>query len=461
MQAATGARDTDAAEEFWPELLDAIDDARVIPVVGKDLSTARIDGRDVLLYDHVAELLAARLDVDCAAGDPLSVVARRFLARGGDEAKVYSRLNEVMTGLGALSPPPALVQLADIDRFTLFVSTTFDGLLGDAIDRVRFGGQPRARRARYSPKEFDDLSGERASYEHPVVFHLLGRLSRYPGEYAVTEEDMLEWVHALQSGERARPERLMRELNKHHLLLLGSNFTGWLARFFLRVAKGNRLFMAAAGKTDFVVDRLVHEDADLVTFLEDFRTRTRVYRGGVADFLMELHERWRARHPDEGDSARDVPEAVRGAVFLSYASEDLASVRAIDEALRAAGIAVWFDKSEKERRLQAGDDYGARIKRNIELCSVFVPVISRHALASEDRFVRVEWEHALRVRTIPPAKVISPVVVDDTLYGDARAPAELRQLHWEELRNGALSTGFVPQMRELFRDYQRRLDRGE
>lgn len=34
------------------------------------------------------------------------------------------------------------------------------------------------------------------------------------------------------------------------------------------------------------------------------------------------------------------------AVFLSYADEDAAVARRLAEALRAAGIPVWFDESE-------------------------------------------------------------------------------------------------------------------
>jgi hypothetical protein len=40
-----------------------------------------------------------------------------------------------------------------------------------------------------------------------------------------------------------------------------------------------------------------------------------------------------------------------GAVFVSYASEDAAAARRICEALRGAGIEVWFDQSE----LRGGD----------------------------------------------------------------------------------------------------------
>ena len=43
--------------------------------------------------------------------------------------------------------------------------------------------------------------------------------------------------------------------------------------------------------------------------------------------------------------------AATGAVFLSYASQDAEAARRICNALRAAGIEVWFDQSE----LRGGD----------------------------------------------------------------------------------------------------------
>jgi hypothetical protein len=44
-----------------------------------------------------------------------------------------------------------------------------------------------------------------------------------------------------------------------------------------------------------------------------------------------------------------------GGVFLSYASEDTDAAQRICEALRSAGIEVWFDKSE----LRGGDAWGS------------------------------------------------------------------------------------------------------
>ena len=42
------------------------------------------------------------------------------------------------------------------------------------------------------------------------------------------------------------------------------------------------------------------------------------------------------------------------AVFLSYASQDAEAAQRICEALRAAGVEVWFDQSERSvRRIEA------------------------------------------------------------------------------------------------------------
>jgi hypothetical protein len=47
----------------------------------------------------------------------------------------------------------------------------------------------------------------------------------------------------------------------------------------------------------------------------------------------------------QGESPTRV-NAPAGAVFLSYASQDAEAAQRICEALRVAGVEVWFDKSE-------------------------------------------------------------------------------------------------------------------
>jgi hypothetical protein len=79
------------------------------------------------------------------------------------------------------------------------------------------------------------------------------------------------------------------------------------------------------------------------------------------------------------------------AVFLSYASQDVAAARRIDEALRAAGVVVWFDESE----LRGGDAWDASIRKKIKECALFVPIISANTESRSEGYFRLEWKLAV------------------------------------------------------------------
>jgi TIR domain-containing protein/SIR2-like protein len=449
-------------ERFWDQLLNVIDEGRVVPIVGPDLLTLTHQNRVTTLYSILAERLAAYLGLP-DAGSPheatLNAVACRYMAQGGELEDVYSAIKSIASAAGELPIPEALTQLASITDFRLFVSVTFDSLLEQAINRVRFGGASKTAVLAYSPNLVQDLPSELQRIDRPTVFHLFGKVSAVP-DYAVTEEDTLEFIHSLQSEVR-RPPLLFDELNRRHLLILGSSFSDWLARFFIRVAKRERLSTSRGTKTDIVADDKVRESPGLVLFLQHFSTRTKVFQGGGAvEFVSELHRRWSERHPQAVAATLPVPTSTHdssgmaaGAVFVSYASEDREAAEQVRKDLEGAGIDVWFDRSE----LKAGDAYEATIRRNIEKCSLFVPLISAHTLTRAPRFFRLEWDHAERMAIQLPqsATFIIPVVVDDTSPQEERLPERFRKLHWTSLQGGQTTPEFVAVMKQLFREYQK------
>src|ERR1700757_5176348 len=79
------------------------------------------------------------------------------------------------------------------------------------------------------------------------------------------------------------------------------------------------------------------------------------------------------------------------AVFLSYASQDAEAARRICDALRAAGLEVWFDQSE----LRGGDAWDASIRKQIRECALIVPIISVHTDARSEGYFRLEWKLAV------------------------------------------------------------------
>src|SRR5450432_3337589 len=116
------------------------------------------------------------------------------------------------------------------------------------------------------------------------------------------------------------------------------------------------------------------------------------------------------------------------AVFLSYASQDAEAAKRICEALRAAGIEVWFDQSE----LRGGDAWDQSIRRQIKNCALFLPVISHTTHDRREGYFRLEWKLAIdRSHLISADQAfLLPVVIDDTPKNDERIPDRFRELQW-------------------------------
>jgi hypothetical protein len=442
-------------DDAWDDLLNYIEERRVIPIIGPDLLRVQTDGGPRLLYEWLAEKLAARLSVD-VSGLPLPLtlndVVCLYLGQRGRREEAYTRLRSIMREV-EFDPPPALRQLTQITDFDLFVTTTFDPLLERAVNLERYGGQPTAEVIAYAPNRVADLPVERGQLQRTVVYHMLGRLSASP-TYVVSDEDMLEFICALQS-EHLTPEKLFHELEHNHLLLIGSDFSNWLARLFLRMAKRKRLSDPRDVGEVFADDHTMKDDR-LVSFLQQVSVRTRVY-GGAEAFVAELHSRWSKRQGGTASSggaaaapARFLPpsrEMPENAVFISYAREDLPAVQRLKAALDAAGIATWFDMD----RLEGGDDYDRKIHANIGRCSYFLPVISATTQRRLEGFFRREWSYAVdRSRNIAEGAVfILPVCIDDTPEGDALVPDKFKAVHISRLPGGEPSPEFLGRLRDL------------
>lgn len=136
-----------------------------------------------------------------------------------------------------------------------------------------------------------------------------------------------------------------------------------------------------------------------------------------------------------------------GAVFLSYASQDAEAAKRICEALRFAGIEVWFDQSE----LRGGDAWDALIRGQIRACDLFVPVISATTNARAEGYFRREWRLAVE-RTADMADdkpFLLPVVIDGTTEASARVPEAFRKVQWTRLPSGQCTQAFVDRLLSL------------
>ena len=445
-------------DDAWEDLLNFVEEKQVIPIVGPELTVVQTEAGVENLYTWLARSLATRLGLPAAiAGQEYSLndVVVRHLGNRGRREDVYTRIRTIMRE-ATFAPSSALVKLAEITDFNLYVSTTFDSLLEDAINAARFSGLKSTDVVAYTPSKLADLPTEREFMPRPLVYHLMGRLSAAP-TYVISDEDVLEFVCALQTAHYA-PQKLFGELEHSHLLLLGGGFSDWLTRLFLRIAKRRRL----SEPRDFgevLADSHAPHEPGLVFFLQQVSSRTRLFSGGATAFVDELHRRWMARRkPGANAAAASVAGGVErfqaparemadNAVFISYAREDLAAVQKLKVALDAAGVNAWFDLE----RLEGGDDFARKIRGNVARCSFFIPIISATTQRRVEGWFRREWNWAVdRTHGMAAgARFILPVCIDDTPDKGALVPEEFLRAHWLRLPGGTVAPEVAEKLKAL------------
>jgi hypothetical protein len=453
-------------ELFWTALLPMIARGSVVPIIGPDLLQMR-----ALRIPGTPRPLRAPL---------ATLISRRALARNGakradvrmirtpDDAAIWYRAAWPNLGMRpfyetiaevahdeVFHVPPALAALASIDGFGLYVTTTWDPLLDRAISVRRKGAAAQVEIVAYSPKRprdltqarFDDLESE-APQLPPMVFHLFGQASRN-AEFALTEEDMLEYLHSLLAKER-KPERLIDVLARRTLLILGCRYPDWLARFVLRVTNHDRLSLRSEGAV--LVDESV--DPSLQRFLHRYAGKVDV-RIGAEAFVSELARRW-AEFRSTTSAGSSAPQqhasADQDSVFVSYAHEDAETARRVVDALRAAPLPVWFD----EISLTPGVDWARDIHDAIGRCSLFIPILSR-ALNTDDRhYVFKEWRAAVdQAAMFRPGRIfIVPCVIDDLSPNADWLPEEFRAAQVGQLGTNGSLVQFVDHVRNLVRQYR-------
>jgi hypothetical protein len=135
------------------------------------------------------------------------------------------------------------------------------------------------------------------------------------------------------------------------------------------------------------------------------------------------------------------------AVFISYASEDAEVAQRICDALKAASIEVWLDQSE----LRGGDAWDNQIRKQIQECALFIPIIAAHSQARLEGYFRREWRLAAeRTHDMAVEKAfLVPVVVDDTPERQASVPPGFRDVQWTRLPHGAIPSSFVERVSRL------------
>ncbi|MBV9071267.1 MAG: toll/interleukin-1 receptor domain-containing protein [Acidobacteria bacterium] len=112
-------------------------------------------------------------------------------------------------------------------------------------------------------------------------------------------------------------------------------------------------------------------------------------------------------------------------IFLSYAREDAARVRAVHARLRRDGFRLWLD----ENNLLPGQDWDTAIRKAICTSKVFAVFLSENAV-TKTGYIQKEIREALRVTELQPEGQVFILPVRLT---DCVVPESLRKWQWVDL----------------------------
>jgi hypothetical protein len=434
----------------WRNLLRDIHAGQVLPVIGPELVTIPgANGEQIPLYRHLAIELAQNLGVDLPPDQPptLNAVACAWLLSGKSSRDMYDELRDLVDRLET-PPPQALLDLASITDFGLFISSTFDPLLSKALSQTSPGFLPERNCSNFHPNNPQDLPQPLPS---PFLYHILGTHNTYP-DFVVWEEDYIEYVCGLlQRQDNLRI--LFDHLRNKDLLLIGSPFHDWIVRFFLRVAKGKRFSEARdQGRLDYVADEPAGIAPPTIFFYQQQVGSTRIIPGDPRAFAGELARQWRERYSQsvQGDIIQRMSDDLpRGAVFISYSRDDQAAAVELARGLMAASVPVWLDKG----RLATGENYVRSLEHAVKNdASFFISLISTATEGDGGRFVHTEREWAAQ-RHVDGFVYYMPVLIEE-LATVTHEPPQFSAIHREALPGGKVTPAFAQRMQRLVAEYR-------
>lgn len=403
----------------WDVLLYRIQSKKIIPVIGQGLYWIEKEGKEILLYDYLAQKMAEEIGMPPLSeeGQKFSKTAFEFL-KSKNSMELSRFLSAILEEEKLIAANP-LWKLARIKAFNIFINTAYDDLLVNTIKAVRNYPTKMLSYTLLEKKlnKLDhDLFEKLEESNATLVYNLYGNLKNRL-DSAFTEKDILETIVEFQKDMKANPENnLFQELKRSSFIFMGCGYDDWLFRFFIRTVAYepyrlprdpiNYIFIA-----DNHFDNKKDPFHELPRFLKDYDSKV-CHSCGGKDFVDTLFEKLEEEHPEEIIPVTDFP----GFAFISFHGANRAAAVRLAANLREDGIDVWLD----EKKFKPGDEVDDTIAKAINKCPAFIPLISKETqnLQAESGVLKYhtrEWEWAFgNKKAGNNPKHIIPVNIDGT-----------------------------------------------
>lgn len=412
----------------WELLLNAVDEGRVVPVIGDALIQVRKpDGETAGITDYLLDKLRARFKATPETCPDFSALENQIESFNyqqrniGESTDLYYEIYDCLKNVD-INIPPFLEELFRECRFPLTLTTSYMRDLDKCI------GVDRTHTGVYNKSSNSDLDCSALSPARPSLYYLFGRVNIAKRSFMVTEDDLLDYLHCWHDSD-TRPNQISKYLSDKFILILGCRYPNWLFRFFWHSLKNFSIQPNSKEMQGVVSLEKLEDDRDLVQFLS--RIQTSVF-DTAESFIRELVDRHRKRagtpsgskpvgFADFQPKGQDTPD-----IFISYAREDHDEVLAVVDKMRSLGASVWFD----ENNLNPGEEYEELISEKIKQCKRFVSFISETTLLPGRRFFKLEWNKAITENLYRLGEpYITPIILGGISKDHPALPRPFRDCH--------------------------------
>ncbi len=322
----------------WPSLLARIEAGKFIPFLGSGIHRGLLPSNEEIAIRWADEyhypldglsrksmaLVSQYMEAELGRHYPHDILSRLLLEELLERQEIEEREHLCDLSLGQMIDKIAVRYfgrdpnephriLAELPIST-FITTNYDSFMTAALRWVN--KDPKAAHCRWQidleePKDLRRYAKLKGSEQAPLVFHLYGNDDARMMQ-VLTQDDYLDFLREISVNyEKCMPIDIRRLLSGSMLLFLGYKVRYLDCRVLFRglikklrnLSRGRLAFLQPPPARMFRPEvEAIEDDVDRSSELRHFVERNcrdleiEVYWGSDRDFLVELRDRWRARH---------------------------------------------------------------------------------------------------------------------------------------------------------------------
>lgn len=370
----------------WSELIDAVMEGKVIPVIGADFLVDNDEDNVGNLHQQIVDILASSFDVKSKPESFSQLVYDKDFLYGTNNEKdaVYILINQILNQAieeGQLSPNKLMMRLLKLRKFPFVITTSFTPVVEMAMREawpdkkvrvLQFCNDPNFNRTVGK----GDIESE-LDMNQPTVYYMFGKYSDNKS-YVVTDMDMMEFCKKWISGGSNVPRVLTEVIKKRYLLILGNNYSDWLFRF---------IWYSMRPTTETMRSSMMVHDA-IEPSLRRFLDRLQTFIEKDPEYVVSEIER-KVNERLEHQKGKNTELHFETDVFLSYSRRDKEIVDKVYRTLSEAGVRVWYDDND----IPGGVGWKKTFLNGVRNTRLFIPVLSKNIEKEymEPHEYREEW----------------------------------------------------------------------